>query len=210
MSAATGTMAWRRLADTLQAAMGTSLRETLGVGDLVLFPCGHAFSVRLIDVQREVELLVTLLVGPDAARGIAERMLGEPIDDPELAAEFVSELTNIAMGAVKESFVLDGFNLTSGLPYPTTADELAEIEAARVVGQRVALECTSFEVVFFVGLKWRGTSRVAVAHLREGMVLARDLLGPKGVLLLRAGARMTASMIERLSRHEGEVLAEVC
>jgi len=204
------TVAWERLRQTLQAAIGFSLKENLELAEEAALPDGHASTLRLVDVQREVEIDVTLLVSRETACEIAGRMLGEAVDDDEMAGEFVSELTNIVMGSIKESFCAEGFDLTSGLPHKTTHAELAEIERSKALGQRVALEGTNLDLVVFVGLSWRGTSRVPVKRLTEGMVLARDLLNARGVLMLRAGERLSSSLVERLSNHGADLLAEVC
>ena len=49
-----------------------------------------------------------------------------------------------------------------------------------------------------VALRARGNVFVPATRLAEGMVLARDLLTDTGALLLKAGARITASASSRV------------
>lgn len=67
-------------------------------------------------------------------------------------------------------------------------------------------------LVVFAGLRSRANVLVCPPDLREGMVLAKDVLNARGVLLLQGSTRLSATMVERLQgnltpKHEIEVIA---
>ncbi len=61
--------------------------------------------------------------------------------------------------------------------------------AVTVEGSRLAIH---------LGLRSKANSVVAVGTLGEGMVLAKDVFNPRGMLLLTAGTRLSQTMVDKL------------
>ena len=55
-----------------------------------------------------------------------------------------------------------------------------------------------------IGVRSRKNIRIPVTKLREGMVLAKDLLTTKGILLMKAGTRFSATQTQRVISMLGE------
>ena len=51
-----------------------------------------------------------------------------------------------------------------------------------------------------VAVRHQGRTKVCGSRLREGMVIASDVTTPAGVLLVRAGTRLTETAAEKIAR----------
>jgi hypothetical protein len=121
-------------------------------------------------------------------------------------------MANVAGGAFMRAALEEKVTLTSGLPKaaaPAIVDSMFG-------GAHDLLTCwlgdPVSKAIFRVRLavRARGNVLVDVTSLREGMVLAKDILGAGGVLLLRAGTRVTSSTSERVrSLLDGRCSVEV-
>lgn len=206
------TRAWHGLAHTARTILEPCIGASFGVAtETELFPEeGVAATLRLVDVANGMELDLSVATSLATAKGIAERMLGEASEDPDMLGDLVSEVTNVMMGGVQRSFLEDGITLTSGLPRRILVSELLAIEARSRAANRVVLHDSALSVWVSASARTMDARKIPVRALREGMVLARDLVKASGVLVLRGGTRLSSSMIERLVLHAPESLAEVC
>ncbi|MFO0670918.1 MAG: response regulator [Polyangiaceae bacterium] len=192
--------AWRAMQTTLGAVMAEFAQQPFS-------PAGHvvpvlrspmATAISLTDVAHELEIGITLIADQDVVHSLAKDLFGET--DDEVVGDFFSELANIAMGATKSSFLKEEHTFTGGLPRKLVAPKPDAALAAFPDRQTLAFESNGRAVYALVGARRKGRVRVEVARLREGMVLAKDVLGPNGLLLIRAGTRVTETLAERLMR----------
>lgn len=192
--------AWHAMQKTLGAVMAEFAQQPLA-------PAGHkvpmlrapmATAIALTDVVHEVEIGITLLAEQDVVQDMAKDLFGET--DDEVVGDFFSELANIAMGATKSAFLKEEHTFTGGLPRKLVAPKPDNLLTAFPDRQTLAFESNGRALYALVGARRKGRIRVEVARLREGMVLAKDVLGPNGLLLIRAGTRVTETLAERLMR----------
>jgi hypothetical protein len=110
------------------------------------------------------------------------------------------ELTNSGMGAVKSAFLNDGFKFAGSTPKAKIFADMPTLlhgaEARRVLTYRS--ESSFVHTVIAV----RPTPRVLVKAnmLREGMVVAVDVINEAGVLMVPGGTRLTETAAERIRR----------
>ena len=139
---------------------------------------------------------------PEAsARALATAFCGDAdMVDDEVIRDVLLELSNSGMGAVKSAFGNDGFKFAGSTPKARVFDELstllADVEAKRVLTFRS--ESSFVHVV--IAVRRIPRIRVQASALREGMVVARNLLNDAGVLIVAAGTRLTETGAERIRR----------
>ncbi|MFZ9886998.1 MAG: hypothetical protein ACO3JL_05790, partial [Myxococcota bacterium] len=141
------------------------------------------------------------VVGTDkeSARELANHLFGEA--DESLIEDMLGELSNIFMGALKTSFTTEDIIFTSGLPSPVPPDELLTPSFSFAQRHVVTMQLHPSIICVSVGLRSTAPSLVTPLDLREGMVLSKDVLGDRGLILLGAGTRLSLNMIEKLRGH---------
>jgi CheY-like chemotaxis protein len=186
--------AWREAPDSLSRNASTFLTLPVTVGEIpVGISLDHASVILLSSVQDQLEVRIAVGAETASARQLAIHMFGPDSDD--LATDMLGELTNIFMGALKNSFHAESLPFTGGLP--------AMIEPARLSEpfkhqQSFLLGIDQARLVVHLGLRSKANVHLAAAALREGMVLAKDVFNARGLMLLAGGTRLSLNMIERL------------
>ena len=197
------THTWPATDDILRTMCGEYLQRPFEqvVGGSVQFQGCLASSITLTDVENELKLELTFLTKPETARGLAIMFTGdESIVDDDIVKDVLLELANSGMGAIAAAFLSEDFRFAASTPKAAPArplEKLVEnVEAKRILTFR--FESSVLHVVIAV----RSQSRIKVraAYLREGMVVASDILNEGGLLLVRAGTRLTETSASRISR----------
>ncbi len=118
-------------------------------------------------------------------------LFGEPVG-PDVLADCVREFANTAGGAFRRRAQEEGVDFATGIP----------MDAARPSWPTKArywkATADDLEMALWVTHRDLGRVRVTVNDLREGMVLARDVCGTWGGLLVPAGAVVTERTAQRL------------
>ena len=158
-------------------------------------------TISLTDVVHELRIDLTFFAPVASARAIAVAFCGdETMVDDEIVRDVFLELANSGMGAVKSAFLADGFRFAGSTPKPrvfvSAASLIAEAEAKRLLTYR---SDSSF-VHVVVAVRRIPRVRVTPGALREGMVVATDLVNDAGVLIIKAGTRLTETAAERVRR----------
>jgi DNA-binding NarL/FixJ family response regulator len=159
-------------------------------------------TISLFDVERELQLDLAVFAPGRSPTIIATAFCGgdASLVNDEVIDDVLRELANSAMGAVKGAFVVEQINFTGGIPKTVSARQfttgLIDPVAHRVLGLRAG------EAILNIVLSLRNKPRsmVAAAQLKEGMILASDVLTDSGLLLARAGTRLTQTTAEKLAR----------
>jgi hypothetical protein len=157
--------------------------------------------------SEQAEISIAVGVDRASAAALAEAMLGSAEVEPEAVKDMMRELANVAGGAFKRMAVTEGRTLTTGLPSETSARAFRQTSAVARKQWVGTVEGSPIAIRFELELRARGSKRVNVASLREGMVIAADLRNPLGALLIPCGTRITESRLGGLRRALG---AEVC
>jgi CheY-like chemotaxis protein len=203
---------WQQMGDEIAAVAGTflTLPVSCASADSGASSIDLASGIVLANVEQELEVRVALSTDHTSGGALAARLFGEGA--PDLQADMLNELANMAMGALKAAFGRDALPFTGSLPAAIAPEALAEFGAACQRQQTFALVAEGARISVRVGIISRKNVVVAVAALREGMVIAKDVFNDEGVLLLTAGTRLSSSTADRLramleSRRSVEVAA---
>ncbi len=204
----TSLRAWRSIDTQLAAASFEYLPPKFEPFNDVIPICGEKVPlVTLSDVAHGVEMDVVLLVDPASTKTIAKNLFGDAADVD--TNDLLLEMSNMAMGGVKASFAKEKYVFTGSIPQacdvPSSTDFLAKFEKGRVLGYRA----DGIEIVALVGVKKAEPTRIPATELKEGMILAKDVKNGAGMLLLKAGYRLSSSSAERLHKLGSSFMVEL-
>lgn len=193
-------VAWQKLEEIvtteLSSLLGVEFASSATNSNVVA-----AAELPLVCAAHRVEL--TLGIGIDAASKPTFQNLALGGDtSTEALADALRELANTAAGAVKRAALLDGAELTIGLP--RNANPFAQPS-----GRRWTAASADLSIACLAVSASSAPSRVVGRHLREGMVLTRDVQNSNGTLLASAGTYLTRNMAERLGQLLGDLGVEV-
>ena len=197
------THAWTAVDDILRGMCTEYLQHPFEqiAGSFVIPPGCAAASISLTDVENELALELTFLSKPDTARVVAAMFTGDAsMVDDEVVNDVLLELANSGMGAVRAAFLNEEFRFAASTPKSTLArpiDKIVDgVEAKRM------LTFKHGDALVHVIVAVRGQSRIKVRAVlvKEGMVIAKDILNDAGLLLIRAGTRLTETSAGRVAR----------
>jgi DNA-binding NarL/FixJ family response regulator len=158
-------------------------------------------SITLTDVEHE--LIIGLFFGApgSSARAIATAFCGDPeLVDEAMQQDVLLELANSGMGAVKAAFSAEKFPFAGAVPKPiklAAPDKWFEQADAK---RALAFHSDKATVHVLVSVRHLPRTRVPAHSLREGMVLANDVANDAGLLIARAGTRLTETTAEKIAR----------
>ena len=190
--------AWQSMQKELKGVVDTFLMLDVAVDAPAPDTADVAIASGILLSNAEHQLEVRLAVAMDAhsAQSLTAHVFGE--DSAELEGDMLSELANMGMGALKESFSQGAFAFTGGLPEPLPPDHLYHYSATCQRQESFVLSAQGASIVVRIGLCSKQNVKVTADTLREGMVLAKDVFNARGMLLLGAGTRISSTMAERL------------
>ena len=169
------------------------------LGDAVM---GAQLPLTMVSECFEVHLAVA--VDRPSLRALAGALLGDEEAPESHVRDLLRELANVAAGSMKRAADEEGRVLTTGLPADGPPRDFRFPRAKAVRGWRALCGETGATLRFMAQYVTAENRHVPVAHLREGMVLAHDLMNPAGALLVRGGTRITEVHITQLPRMMGE------
>ncbi|MEO7112155.1 MAG: response regulator transcription factor [Polyangiaceae bacterium] len=204
--------AWTQLdasiADDLASMFGQSLHVVSDGSGLSGATFGAEIPMSLAAENLEVRICVAFR--EESLRHAASILMGDGFPE-EALRDIVREIANISGGMFKRLAQNDGVVLTTGLPVDVDPRAFGAKNPQAVRKWQAVFDGeTPTTIAFQIEIRSRANDLVVVSALREGMVLARDLLGPSGALLLPAGTRLTSASIGRVvqllgARHQVEV-----
>jgi CheY-like chemotaxis protein len=147
-------------------------------------------EILLSSAALELEMRVALAVDAPTAKTLAIHLFGEESSDLEI--EMMHEVANICMGTVKTALSAEQLAFAAGLPKAVQSELVL-----RPVGDWRTRDCFAIRavdamIVVGVALRSKANTVVAVGSVVEGMVLAKDVYNPRGMLLLTAGTRLSS------------------
>jgi hypothetical protein len=195
--------AWNRVeevfsvmcSDYLQGAFSPVVAADLPTADCL------ATTITLTDVEHELNIDLFFCVAKQAARDIAIAFCGDAeLVNDELIQDVLLELANSGMGTLKGAFLTEKFTFAGSIPKAVGSEVplkgLDEADAKRVL----AFHSDKGTIHVVICLKHVGRVAVLATALREGMVLAADVTNDAGVLIVRAGTRLTQTTADRIAR----------
>lgn len=195
--------AWTRVDEVLTTMCNTYLQGGFSLVPRARLPPARSLgaSISLTDVEHELTVELFFCASQSSARALAAAFSrSEELVDDEMVRDVLLELANSGMGAVTAAFSADKFVFAGAIPKPVLAEDAARgLEKADA--QRV-LAFHSRRATLHVLVTVRHLPRVIVTGcaLREGMVLAVDVCNDAGVLIARAGTRLTETTAQTIAR----------
>ncbi len=202
------TEAWQRLRGVTQQVLAETLQLPLEAARPWDEPPEGSICALLpmVDVEHLLDLHVIVEAPRSAAAVLARVMLGDDgSPDEQTLRDVVAELANITAGCIKATFSQEAFVFTLGL-----AAGAAHSADPYALAMSLCLAAPGLDFVVRFGVRARQSAMRAAADLREGMVLADNVLARSGGLLLPAGTRLTATAAELLKAALGESAVRVC
>jgi hypothetical protein len=171
------------------------------LGDLQSFSPSCAVEVPLAAAIDQTELRFIIEVENVSLGNVGMAMFGPPPLETAGLLDLLLEIGNTAAGTFVRRALEDDSELTMGLPAALSVEDVSRrvetMTAVRDVGICTTDGGTRLRVR--VGIRGKKNVLVPVSKLREGMVLASDVKSTSGVLLARAGTRMTSNQAERIT-----------
>lgn len=190
--------AWRGAAETLRVAAGKFLTLEPTIGDVP--PSDYALSmavgITLMNVEHELELRVAVGLNEASGKHLAVHLFGPEGED--LIADTLGEVGNIFMGTMKTAFTSDSLAFTGGLPEPIGTDLVLRPALTYKLQEAFSLTLVDSKLVVHLGLRSKANLALTALQLKEGMVVGKDVFNPKGLMMINAGTRLSANMIEKL------------
>jgi hypothetical protein len=103
------------------------------------------------------------------------------------------------MGALKPAFAAHGFAFTGSLPSESTLEESKKAFEASTTRARLAIGSGDSKLELWLRVAEKKNTVVKGRMLTEGLVTCQDLHDARGVLLIRAGSRLTKTAVERVA-----------
>jgi len=162
------------------------------------FRATQASSVLLSLPEKATEFRLIIEIEGSALEDIGRDLYGDI--SPGVLLDILYEMANTVGGSFMRAGIEENMGLTTSLPSSFAVHEIRSVLEHADARTSVYLEDASGgRMAIHLTVRERRNVFVPVSRLREGMVLARDLIADEsGALLLKAGTRITTTAGERV------------
>lgn len=183
-------------ADTLSQLCGVPMTI---VGSLADFLPTFAAEIRIAAPVDRLEMPLVIEAESAALEALGESMFGERITTAA-QIDLLLEMANTVSGAFVRCALESNTELTMGLPVALSVEQASRRIQAVEAKQSVYLTTAdgSIRLRISIGARSRENIFIPVTKLRDGMVLSRDLRTSRGILVAKAGTRVSGTQAERL------------
>jgi hypothetical protein len=192
--------AWRTAPEKLREIVGQFLGQAAtnaSIGFDAAPPVEKAASIPLMSGAHGVQIRIAVGADNKSALALAGKLFGP--DAKDLVDDMFGEVANVVMGAMKNHFSAEQLAFTGGLPSALPPKELTASATPFAHRHLFAFDIGGARLTMHLGMESKASSAVTVNELREGMVIARDLVNERGMLLLKGGTRLSSTMINKLA-----------
>ena len=190
---------WRDLEELVTADLGATIGMTLTAAPAdPSTPLTIAGLSRLLLTVDGMEVVVVVGVDGRSDTSLATLLLGGPATTDGMA-DVVTELTNVAAGAIKRAALAAGKVFSVGLPQLHAGTRTFALER-----HWCAHAANGIKVHCLASARSSKPEVVPCGHLREGMVVNSNVLSPTGMLLAAQGTCLTDRSVERLRSMLGD------
>ncbi len=199
LDALLGTDTWRDVDQLLTGAMTEFFQLPFGPIRTREKPCDpYVAEVSLSEPTQQLELGLSVVVDTEAMKRLGAHLLGD--DDLESSQALVLEVANILMGTLKTAFTSHGFTFTGGIPTNETFDHARATFDRSMVRSRMAIGAAESALELWIRVKEKSNTTIRGRLLREGLVVGEDIRDERGMLVIRAGSRLTQTAAERIAK----------
>jgi DNA-binding response OmpR family regulator len=197
-------------ATTCIAQMLERKMKKLALAEMKGFNPVNASSILLSLPEKATEFRLIIEIEKVALEDIGRCFYGET--SPGVLIDLLYEMANTVGGTFMRAGIDENVELTTSLPSTFATHEIrATLENADARTSVYLEDPSGGRLAIHLNVRERRNVFVPVSKLREGMVLAKDLVaGPSGALLLKAGTRITSTASQRVATILGsDVTVEV-
>jgi DNA-binding response OmpR family regulator len=199
LDALLGTETWRDAESLLTTAMAEFFQLPFAAVAPQDDPAdAFVAEISLSEPTQQLELGLSVVIATDAMKQLGAHLLGD--EDLEGAQALVLEVANILMGTLKTAFTAHALTFTGGIPTTETYVATRTLFDQATLRRRMAIGADGSALELWLRLKEKRNTTVRGRHLHEGLVVCNDIHDARGVLVARAGSRLTHTTIERLAR----------
>jgi hypothetical protein len=191
--------AWRTAPETLRVIVGQFLGQAAtnaSIGFDAAPQIEKAASIPLMSSVHGVQIRIAIGADNKSALALAGKLFGP--DAKDLVDDMFGEVANVVMGAMKNHFSAEQLAFTGGLPLALPPKELTASATPFAHRHLFAFDIGGARLTMHLGMESKPSAAVTVIELREGMVIARDILNDRGTLLLKGGTRLSSTMVNKL------------
>lgn len=205
------TRAWAALETTVGLAISGMIGRSFGSAPSSSSPASEALCsfLGMSDAVRQQDLGIAVHGSRVSLSAISEQLLGEPAFDDPIMLDLAGELANLIGGALKGALLPEGWCLTSRTPRTVDVSRLGALAARYDTAVTFAFRSGHIEVGVVVATGARTNLRVKSRSLEEDMVVAKEVRDASGVVLVKAGVRLTASLIARVVQNAPNIIVTV-
>ncbi len=192
--------AWKSAPEKLREVCGRFLGQAAtnaSIGFDAAPPVEKAAAIPLMSGAHGVQIRIGVGADSKSALLLAGKLFGP--DAKDLVDDMLGEVGNVLMGAMKTHFAAEQLPFTGGLPVPLPPRELTLPTTPFAHRHLFALDIGGARLTLHLGMQSKASSSVPVGELREGMIIARDIVNDRGLLLLKGGTRLSTTMINKLT-----------
>jgi CheY-like chemotaxis protein len=199
LDALLGTETWRNAEALLTAAMTDFFQLPFGRTVTEDDPSDpFVAAISLSEPAKQLELDLSVVIATEAMKQLGTHLLGD--DDLEGAQALVLEVANILMGTLKTAFTAHELTFTGGVPTTEGHTETRARFDQSAVRMRIAMGAADSTLELWLRVKAKRNTAMLGRHLREGLVICEDVCDAHGVVMVKAGSRLTHTAIERITR----------
>jgi AmiR/NasT family two-component response regulator len=158
-------------------------------------------TISLNDVRHSLQLDLGFFGDERSLRRLASALCGgdESVVDAAVTRDVVRELANSGMGAVKAAFLPERYTFAGAIPKDAHGQDALNLLAHAEGRRLLTLHASGMNLHIVVAVRETANRKLLGAALREGMVLVGDVKSELGVLLARAGTRLTQTTAAKLA-----------
>jgi CheY-like chemotaxis protein len=155
-------------------------------------------EISLLEPTKQLELGLSIVIDEPSMKRLHLQLLGD--EDLESAKALVLEMSNSLMGVLKAAFMPHGFTFTGGIPSTETFAHSRAAFDKSIVRCRMAIANGPSDAEIWLRVKEKSNTTVRGRALKEGLVIGEDIRDGSGMLLIRAGSRLSQTMADRLAK----------
>ena len=188
--------AWQQLTADFQAALGRFLLADFSassIGPKEERP-SEAHRIVLSNDSKQLELHISTAASQKSLQALASCMFS----DRSAAHQVLEGLSSLLVGTLQKALAKEHLNFTARSTEPYEAERLLSGVDSKQHTEALAFRFGEVSFFVYVSVRFKGNSVLPITALQEGMVIGKDILNTKGLLLLSKGTKISTSMKQRL------------
>jgi CheY-like chemotaxis protein len=189
-------VAWQNLKEDFQSAIGRFLLVDFSVDKISPDEerPSEAYRTVLSNESKQLELHLSTAASQKSLQAFAYYMFGTDRD----ASRVLEGLSTMLIGTLQKSLAAEHLHFTESIKQLYEAERLISGSDSKQHTETLSFRLGDVCLFVYASVRFKGNSVLPITALQEGMVIGKDILNTKGLLLLSKGTRLSLSMKQRL------------